>query len=101
MFSARCSTAALRGGAELGQADIWEGSTPHLHYYDHPEVIDPTIERIFEVMRALRKGQASGFNITRDICGEARIVERAFGLGACALAEAVLCLDERIRLEAA
>ena len=32
----------------------------------------------FEVMRALRKGQAGAFNITRDICGEARIVERAF-----------------------
>jgi hypothetical protein len=24
----------------------WEGSTPHLHYYDHPEVIEPTVERI-------------------------------------------------------
>ena len=43
----------------------------------------------FEVMRPLRKGQASAFNITRDIRGEARIVERAFGLGASALAEAV------------
>jgi transposase, IS6 family len=31
----------------------------------------------FEVMRALRKGQAAIFNITRDIRGEARIVERA------------------------
>jgi IS6 family transposase len=35
----------------------------------------------FEVMRALRKGQAELLNFTRDICGEARIVERAFGLG--------------------
>jgi transposase, IS6 family len=26
----------------------------------------------FEVMRALRKSQAGAFNITRDICGEAR-----------------------------
>ena len=43
----------------------------------------------FEMMRALRTGQASAFNITRDIRGEARIVERAFGLGASALAEAV------------
>ncbi len=43
----------------------------------------------FEVMRALRKGQASAFNLTRDIRGEARIVERVFGLGASALAEAV------------
>jgi transposase-like protein len=34
----------------------------------------------FEVMRALRKGQAAAFNITRDIHGETRIVERAFVL---------------------
>ena len=31
-----------------------------------------------EVMRALRKGQTSAFNITRDIRGEARTVERVF-----------------------
>ena len=35
----------------------------------------------FEVMRVLRKGQAAIFNLTRDIVGEARLVERAFGLG--------------------
>ena len=35
----------------------------------------------FEVMRALRKGQAAIFNLTGDIRGEARIVERAFGIG--------------------
>jgi IS6 family transposase len=34
----------------------------------------------FEVMRALRKGQAAIFNLTRDIRGEARIVEPAFGI---------------------
>jgi hypothetical protein len=55
----------------------------------------------FEVMRALRKSQAAAFNITRDICGEARIVERAFGLGDCALSEAVRFLGERLELEAA
>jgi len=55
----------------------------------------------FEVMRALRKGQASAFNLTRDIRGEARIVERAFGLGASALAEAAQFLNERLKLEAA
>jgi len=55
----------------------------------------------FEVMRALRKGQASAFNINRDIRGEARIVERAFGLGASALAEAVQFLDARLQIEAA
>ena len=48
------------------------------------------------MMRALRKGQASAFNITRDIRGEARIVERAFGLGACALTEAIQLVGERL-----
>jgi hypothetical protein len=44
----------------------------------------------FEVMRVRSaRGQAAIFNLTRDILGEARLVERAFGLGACALAEAV------------
>ena len=42
-----------------------------------------------EVMRALRKGQAALFNLTRDIHGEARIVERAFGIGPSMLTEAV------------
>ena len=55
----------------------------------------------FELMRALRKGQASAFNLTRDIRGEVRIVERAFGLGASALAEAVQFLNERLEFEAA
>ena len=36
-------------------------------------------------MRALRKGQAAIFNLTGDIRGEARIVERAFGIGPSAL----------------
>jgi hypothetical protein len=43
----------------------------------------------FGVMRALRQGLVSAFNVTRDIRGEARVVERAFGLGTLALAEAV------------
>ena len=54
----------------------------------------------FEVMRALRKGQARIFNITRDIHGEARIVERAFSLGASALAQAVEFVGEQLQLEA-
>jgi IS6 family transposase len=54
----------------------------------------------FEVMRALRKGQAI-FNLTQDIRGEARIVERAFGLGASALAESVALLGERLSLQPA
>jgi hypothetical protein len=49
---------------------------------------------------ALRKGQASAFNVTRDIRGEARIVERAFGLGGSALSELVQLLNERLQLEA-
>lgn len=55
----------------------------------------------FEVMRALRKGQASACNVTRDIRGEARIVERASGLGAHALAEAVQFVSEQLEHEAA
>ena len=55
--------------------------------------------RGFEVMRALRKGQAAIFNLTRDICGEARIVERAFGIGSSALAEAVALIDGRLTLQ--
>lgn len=55
----------------------------------------------FEVMRALRKGQAAIFNLTRDICGEARIVERAFGIGASALTEAVALIGDRLNLQSA
>ena len=39
----------------------------------------------FEVMRALRKGRAGIFAIQGGIIDEARIVERAFDLGPCAL----------------
>jgi len=55
----------------------------------------------FEVMRALRKGQAAIFNLTQDIRGEARIVEHAFGLGACALAEAIGMIGERLEIQPA
>ena len=41
----------------------------------------------FEVMRALRKGQAGMFALQDGIVGEASIVERAFGIGSCALTE--------------
>ncbi len=51
--------------------------------------------RGFEVMRALRKGQASSFNLSRDMRGEARLVERAFGLGACALTDAMSIFKEQ------
>ena len=50
----------------------------------------------FEAMRALRKGQAGIFNFQGGIVGEARIVERAFGLGPCALTEAMALLQDRL-----
>ena len=55
----------------------------------------------FEVMRALRKGRAAIFNLTREIRGEARIVERAFGIGASALAETVAAIGEQLKLQPA
>ena len=50
----------------------------------------------FEVMRALRKGQAGMFALQGGIVGEARIVERAFDIGPCALTEAVALLQDRL-----
>ena len=49
----------------------------------------------FEVMRALRKGQGSAFNLTNDMHGEDRMIERAFGLGPCGLSEAMSMLENR------
>jgi len=57
--------------------------------------------RGFEAMRALRKGQATAFNLTRDIRGEARIVERAFGVGVSALAESIAALSEALEQQTA
>ena len=50
----------------------------------------------FEVMRALRKGQAEMFALQGGIVGEARIVERAFGVGPCVLTEAMASLQDRL-----
>ena len=50
----------------------------------------------FEVMRALRKGQAEMFALRGGIVGEARIVERAFGVGPCVLTEAMAWLQDRL-----
>ena len=47
-------------------------------------------------MRALRKGQAGIFALRDGIVGEARIVERAFGLGPCALTEVMALLQDRL-----
>jgi hypothetical protein len=52
-------------------------------------------------MRALRKGQAAIFNVTQDIHGEARIVERAFGIGASALVDAVALIRKQLELHPA
>ena len=50
----------------------------------------------FEVMRALRKGQAGIFALQGGVVGEVRIVERAFDLGPCALTEAMALLRDRL-----
>ena len=50
----------------------------------------------FEVMRPLRKGQAGIFALQDGIVGEARIVERAFGVGPCALSEVMALLQNRL-----
>ena len=50
----------------------------------------------FEVTRALRKGQAEMFSLQSGIVGEARIVERAFGVGPCVLTEAMAWLQDRL-----
>ena len=50
----------------------------------------------FEVMRALRKGQSEMFALQGGIVGEARIVERAFGVGPCVLTEAMAWLQDRL-----
>ena len=48
------------------------------------------------MMRAFREGPATTFNLTHDTRGEARLVERAFGLGPCAPTEAVQLLTENL-----
>jgi hypothetical protein len=69
---------------------------------DHGKLIRPSVAiKDFEVMRALRKCEAGAFNITRNINGEARVVERAFGLGTSVLAEAVQFVSERREPKAA
>ncbi len=57
--------------------------------------------RGFEVMRALRKGQAAILNLTRDIRGEAGVVERVFGIGASAFAEAIALIGDSLKLQTA
>ena len=59
------------------------------------------IIRGFEGTRAFRKGQASIFNFTQDIRGEARIVARAFGIGAGPIEETVVLFGEKLYLQPA
>ena len=63
----------------------------------------PTVEPLqrIDAKQECRSLETTVFNITRDIRGEARLVERAFGLGASALAEAVQFVSEQLELEAA
>ncbi|MCL4156855.1 UNVERIFIED_CONTAM: hypothetical protein GTU68_010013 [Idotea baltica] len=50
----------------------------------------------FELMRALKKKQANGFNFSGDIKGEIRIIERAFGLGGDVMADMMHELKTRL-----
>jgi transposase, IS6 family len=47
----------------------------------------------FELMHALRKGQAKLWMLSPGIRGEVRLVERAFGLGPSIMTEAMLQLE--------
>jgi len=50
----------------------------------------------FEVMRALRKGQARPWCQQPGIMGEVRLVERAFGIGPSALTETMELLNQHL-----
>ena len=50
----------------------------------------------FEVVRALRKDQPRAVNLTRNPIGEKRIIDHAFGVGACVMAERMAWLEEKI-----
>jgi hypothetical protein len=53
----------------------------------------------FEVMRALRKCHAAMFNLTGDVWGKVRILERAFGIEISMLAEVVARIGESLSLQ--
>ena len=50
----------------------------------------------FEVMRALKKGQAKIWQYQKGITGEVRLVERAFGIGQSAIADAMKKLNKQL-----
>lgn len=64
----------------------------------HPTIgLNPRSGKLhIHVMLASRKGQAAIFNLTGDIRGEARIVERVFGIGPSVLTEAVALLAQSL-----
>ncbi len=50
----------------------------------------------FEVMRAIKKGQAIAIRIQKGVHGEVRLIERAFGLGKSAMEDAFDFLSEEM-----
>ena len=54
----------------------------------------------FEVMRALKKVQASAFQYQNGIQGEVRLIERGFNLGDSAIAEVMNILNAHFQQQA-
>ena len=84
--------------AESGRKalNVNPGFTRHIVGMDSEEG-RKTLNALFaHAMRALRKGQAEMFALQGGIVGEARIVERAFGVGPCVLTEAMEWLQDRL-----
>jgi hypothetical protein len=50
----------------------------------------------FEVMRALKKGQARSWQFQDEVAGEVRLIERAFNLGDNPIAEMHQLLNQKI-----
>ena len=50
----------------------------------------------FEVMRVLRKGQGRYFNLQGGIIDQVRMIERAFGLGPCALSKTFAMAEKEL-----
>ena len=86
--------------AELKKESKCPKATLHRQVNYLNNIIEAGHGKLKQLIRALRKGQASAFNITRDIRDETRIVERAFGLGTSALAEVVQLVREHLDLAA-
>ncbi|WP_293576497.1 hypothetical protein [Phaeobacter sp.] len=48
----------------------------------------------------LREGQGRAFNLTRDLIGEKRMIQRAFGVGPCVMTEAMTLIGEHFKAAA-